>query len=75
MAGRIAPHPHQGLVAAGAARVGGMRTELLVYDGMDLMDFGGPFEVLLTADRLRQRNGAEHGARCRLGIPHSAPLA
>ncbi len=28
---------------------------LLVYDGCDLLDLGGPYEVLLTADRLQAR--------------------
>ncbi len=51
-----------------------MRTELLVYDGMDLMDFGGPFEVLLTADRLRQRNGAEPVFQPRIVSCDSQPV-
>jgi transcriptional regulator GlxA family with amidase domain len=35
-----------------------IRTALLLYDGCDLMDVGGPYEVLLTANRLRVRAGA-----------------
>ena len=31
--------------------------DLLIYDGMDLMDFGGPWEVFLTANRLLERRG------------------
>lgn len=33
--------------------------DLLIYDGMDLMDFGGPWEVLLTANRLLARQGQQ----------------
>lgn len=35
-----------------------IRTALLLYDGCDLLDVGGPYEVLLTANRLRVRAGA-----------------
>lgn len=35
-----------------------MRIAFLMFDGMDLMDFAGPFEVFLTANRLRQRVGS-----------------
>ncbi|WP_062313970.1 DJ-1/PfpI family protein [Demequina rhizosphaerae] len=33
------------------------RTLILLYDGFDLIDAGGPYEVLLTASRLLQRDG------------------
>jgi transcriptional regulator GlxA family with amidase domain len=34
-----------------------VRTALFVFDGCDLLDIGGPYEVLLTANRLAQRRG------------------
>lgn len=34
-----------------------IRTTLLVYDGCDLLDVGGPYEVMLTANRLADRQG------------------
>lgn len=34
-----------------------MNVDFLLFEGMDLMDFAGPWEVLLTANRLAQRNG------------------
>lgn len=34
-----------------------MRVAFLLFDQMDLMDFAGPFEVLLTANRLQERDG------------------
>ncbi len=33
------------------------RVELLVFDHFDLLDLGGPYEVLLTANRLAERQG------------------
>jgi transcriptional regulator GlxA family with amidase domain len=33
------------------------RVALLVFDGCDLLDLGGPYEVLLTANRLAERHG------------------
>lgn len=33
------------------------RVGLLVFEGFDLLDTGAPYEVLLTANRLRQRDG------------------
>lgn len=35
-----------------------MRVGILIYDGVDLLDAGGPYEVFLTASRLRLREGA-----------------
>jgi transcriptional regulator GlxA family with amidase domain len=35
----------------------GIAVDLLLFDGMDLMDFSGPWEVFLTANRLRERQG------------------
>lgn len=34
-----------------------MNVDFLLFEGMDLMDFGGPWEVLLTANRLLERQG------------------
>lgn len=34
-----------------------MNVDFLLFDGMDLMDFAGPWEVLLTANRLSERRG------------------
>ncbi len=34
-----------------------MNVDFLLFDGMDLMDFAGPWEVLLTANRLLERAG------------------
>jgi|AntRauTorcE11897_2_1112592.scaffolds.fasta_scaffold13433_2 transcriptional regulator GlxA family with amidase domain len=34
------------------------RAGLLVFEGCDLLDVGGPYEALLTADRLLERRGA-----------------
>ncbi len=34
------------------------RVGILVFEGCDLLDVGGPYEVLLTADRLLVRRGA-----------------
>jgi transcriptional regulator GlxA family with amidase domain len=34
-----------------------MRVGLLLYDGVDLLDVGGPYEVFLTASRLARRDG------------------
>jgi transcriptional regulator GlxA family with amidase domain len=36
-----------------------MRIGLLLFDQVDLLDFGGPYEVFLTADRLLRRAGDE----------------
>lgn len=36
-----------------------MRVGILVFDGVDVMDVVGPYEVLLTASRLERRRGEE----------------
>lgn len=36
-----------------------VRVALLVFEGCDLLDLGGPYEVLLTADRLAARRGLD----------------
>lgn len=35
------------------------RVGILVFDGFDVLDVGGPYEVFLTASRLAQRDGME----------------
>ena len=35
-----------------------MRIGILIYPDADLLDCGGPYEVLLTANRLAVRDGA-----------------
>lgn len=35
------------------------RIGILVYDGFDIIDGGGPYEVFLTASRLAERDGLE----------------
>lgn len=43
---------------AGIGHAGAMLTcTLVAFDGMDLLDAGGPYEVLLTAARLLERDG------------------
>ena len=32
---------------------------ILVFDDVDLLDVGGPYEVFLTADRLARRQGLD----------------
>jgi transcriptional regulator GlxA family with amidase domain len=44
---------------AGEARSGPSRIAILLYDGVDLLDSGGPYEVFLTAARLAVRDGAQ----------------
>jgi transcriptional regulator GlxA family with amidase domain len=44
---------------AGEARSGPSRIAILLYDGVDLLDSGGPYEVFLTATRLAVRDGAQ----------------
>jgi transcriptional regulator GlxA family with amidase domain len=36
-----------------------LRIGILLYDGFDLIDSGGPYEVFLTASRLAERDGDE----------------
>jgi uncharacterized protein YndB with AHSA1/START domain/putative intracellular protease/amidase len=36
-----------------------MNVDFLLFEGMDLMDFAGPWEVLLTANRLLERRGEQ----------------
>ena len=45
------------VVRWGPANTGGMRVGLLLYDGVDLIDAIGPYEVFHTASRLVARDG------------------
>ncbi len=49
----------------GAGRTGRadsvINVDFLLFEGMDLMDFGGPWEVFLTANRLLERQGGQAG--------------
>jgi transcriptional regulator GlxA family with amidase domain len=36
-----------------------MRVGILLFDGVDLLDVGGPYEVFLTASRLAERDGRQ----------------
>ena len=40
-------------------KVDGMRVGVLLFEGVDLLDVGGPYEVFLTASRLVARDGGE----------------
>ncbi|WP_084077391.1 DJ-1/PfpI family protein [Demequina sp. NBRC 110057] len=48
------------------------RIGILVYDGFDLIDAGGPYEVFLTAARLQQRAGEDAGFEVALVSPGGA---
>lgn len=47
---------------------------ILVFDDVDLLDLGGPYEVFLTADRLARRRGAEHRFDVTLAGPSTKPI-
>ena len=47
---------------------------ILVFDGVDLLDVGGPYEVFLTADRLAVRAGLEHRFSVHLVGPTIDPI-
>ena len=51
-----------------------VRVALLVFDGCDLLDVGGPYEVLLTANRLRQRDGDPAPFEVLTVAPDDAPV-
>ncbi len=46
----------------------------LLFDEMDLLDFGGPYEVLLPADRVRDRSGQAAPVRLRTVSPDDRPV-
>ena len=52
-----------------------LRFALLVFDGCDLLDVGGPYEVLLTANRLAERAGAAVPFEVLTVAPDDRPVA
>ncbi|WP_062462706.1 DJ-1/PfpI family protein [Demequina soli] len=51
------------------------RALILLYDDFDLIDAGGPYEVLLTANRLLQREGLAPAFEVTLATPGGADVA
>lgn len=51
-----------------------IRVALLLFDGFDLLDLGGPYEVLLTANRLAARRGDEAPFELRTVARGSGPV-
>ncbi len=47
----------------------------LLFDEMDLLDFSGPYEVLLTANRLSERSGQPAPFRIHTVSPDDQPVA
>jgi len=47
---------------------------LLMFEDMDLLDFGGPYEVLLTANRLAERDGGQPPFRVLTVSPDGGPV-
>ena len=51
------------------------RIAILLYDGVDLLDSGGPYEVFLTAARLAVRDGAQPPFEVVTITPGGGPVA
>ncbi|HEY5652336.1 MAG TPA: DJ-1/PfpI family protein [Acidimicrobiia bacterium] len=51
-----------------------MRIGLLLFEGVDLLDFGGPYEVFLTANRLLNRLGDQRSLEVRSLTLGGAPV-
>ena len=51
-----------------------MRIAILLYDGVDLLDSGGPYEVFLTAARLAVRDGAQPPFEVLTVTPDGGPI-
>lgn len=47
---------------------------ILVFDDVDLLDVGGPYEVFLTADRLARRQELDHRFEVTLAGPSTEPV-
>lgn len=60
--------------SAGEADTGTMRIGLLLYEGADVIDAGGPYEVFLTASRLAMRDGGEPPFEVVTLTPDGAPV-
>jgi transcriptional regulator GlxA family with amidase domain len=56
-------------------RSGLSRIAILLYDGVDLLDSGGPYEVFLTAARLAVRDGAQPPFEVVTITPGGGPVA
>jgi transcriptional regulator GlxA family with amidase domain len=52
----------------------GMRIGMLLYNGVDLIDAGGPYEVFLTASRLAMRDGSDPPFEVVTLTPDGAPV-
>jgi putative intracellular protease/amidase/uncharacterized protein YndB with AHSA1/START domain len=52
-----------------------MNVDFLIFEDMDLMDFAGPWEVLLTANRLLERRGDPAGFSLAAFSPDGASVA
>jgi transcriptional regulator GlxA family with amidase domain len=52
-----------------------MRIGLLLYEGVDLLDAGGPYEVFLTASRLAARDGDDPPFAVVTVTPSGGPVA
>lgn len=50
------------------------RVGILVFDGFDVLDVGGPYEVFLTASRLAERDGLAPTFTVELVSPHGADV-
>jgi transcriptional regulator GlxA family with amidase domain len=57
------------------SRSGLSRIAILLYDGVDLLDSGGPYEVFLTAARLTVRDGAPPPFEVVTITPGGGPVA
>ena len=67
------PPPHPADAAQPQTPPPAYRVALLAFDGMEAMDFAGPFEVFTTAARMHARTVAA-GAHCRLPQAPQPPL-
>ena len=56
-------------------RPGPSKVAILLYDGVDLLDSGGPYEVFLTAARLTVRDGAPPRNEVVTITPGGGPVA
>lgn len=50
-------------MTTGPTTTGPTTVGILLFDGVDLLDSGGPYEVFLTADRLAERKGTANRFR------------
>ena len=50
------------------------RIAILIFEEVDLLDVGGPYEVFLTADRIHQRRGGESIFEVTVASPDGQPV-